>query len=60
MFIWAELPQGINCRDFVDRLLYEKNIFLTPGDIFGKEGEGWVRLSLCVKSEDIIKAINRI
>jgi LL-diaminopimelate aminotransferase len=60
MFIWAKLPPGINSRDFVDRLLYENNIFLTPGDIFGQQGEGWVRLSLCVKNEDIIKAINRI
>ena len=60
MFIWARLPQGINCRDFVDRLLYEKNIFLTPGDIFGQQGEGWVRLSLCVKNEDINRALNRI
>ncbi|MFD2203487.1 pyridoxal phosphate-dependent aminotransferase [Shivajiella indica] len=60
MFIWAKLPNGINCRDYVDKLLYEKNIFVTPGDIFGKQGEGWVRLSLCVKNEEIEAAIKRL
>jgi LL-diaminopimelate aminotransferase len=60
MFLWAKLPSGINCREFVDRLLYEKHIFLTPGDIFGIQGEGWVRLSLCVKDQEIKEAIERI
>jgi aspartate/methionine/tyrosine aminotransferase len=60
MFLWAKLPPGVNCREFVDKLLYEKHIFLTPGDIFGKQGEGWVRVSLCVKDEEIKEAIERI
>jgi LL-diaminopimelate aminotransferase len=60
MFIWAKLPEGINSRDFVDRLLYDKHIFVTPGDIFGQQGEGWVRLSLCITNEEIKEAINRL
>jgi len=60
MFIWAKLPEGINSRDFVDRLLYEKHIFVTPGDIFGKQGEGWIRMSLCLTNEEIKEAINRL
>lgn len=60
MFLWAKLPKGIDCREFVDRLLYEKYIFLTPGDIFGNQGKGWVRLSLCVKEKEIKEAIERI
>ncbi|WP_298394418.1 aminotransferase class I/II-fold pyridoxal phosphate-dependent enzyme [Flavobacterium sp.] len=59
LFVWAKLPTGIASEEFIDNLLYEKHIFLTPGTIFGSNGEGYIRFSLCVKEENIIKAINR-
>lgn len=60
MFVWAKLPQGIKSREFVDNLLEKKSIFIAPGDIFGNNGEGWVRFSLCVNKSQIQEAINRI
>ncbi|MGY6743412.1 MAG: pyridoxal phosphate-dependent aminotransferase [Cecembia sp.] len=60
MFVWAKLPEGNSSRSFVDRLLSEKHIFIAPGDVFGKRGEGWVRFSLCVNPEQIKEAIQRI
>jgi len=60
MFVWAKLPTGIKSEPFIDDLLYKKNIFLTPGTIFGSNGEGYIRFSLCVKEEEIVKAINRV
>lgn len=60
MFVWAKLPEGNSSISFVDRLLSEKHIFIAPGDIFGKRGEGWVRFSLCVNLEQIKEAIQRI
>ncbi|WP_291783018.1 aminotransferase class I/II-fold pyridoxal phosphate-dependent enzyme [Cecembia sp.] len=60
MFVWAKLPDGIKSREFVDGLLENKSIFMAPGDIFGNNGEGWVRLSLCVNKSQILEAINRI
>ena len=61
MFVWAKLPAGIaSAEAFIDEVLYDKNIFITPGTIFGSNGEGYVRFSLCA-SEDIIKeAIARV
>ncbi len=59
MFVWAKLPTGIQSEKFIDSLLYEKHIFLTPGTIFGSNGEGYIRFSLCVKEENIIEAIKR-
>ncbi len=59
MFVWAKLPAEIPSEQFIDYLLYEKHIFLTPGTIFGNEGEGYIRFSLCVKEENIVKAIKR-
>lgn len=57
LFVWAKLPIGIQSEEFIDKLLLEKHIFLTPGTIFGSNGEGYIRFSLCVKEEDICEAI---
>ncbi|TAF72313.1 MAG: aminotransferase, partial [Flavobacterium sp.] len=46
-------------EDFIDKILYEKYIFITPGTIFGSNGEGYIRFALCVKEEKIEEAINR-
>lgn len=60
LFVWAKLPSGISSEQFIDELLYEKHLFLTPGTIFGSNGEGYIRFSLCVKEEKIKEAIKRI
>jgi LL-diaminopimelate aminotransferase len=60
LFVWAKLPNGINSSEkFIDNILYEKSIFITPGTIFGSNGEGFIRFSLCVPEEKITEAINR-
>ena len=60
MFVWAKLPSGIDSSEaFIDSILYDKNIFITPGTIFGSNGEGYIRFSLCVTEEKIKEAINR-
>ncbi len=60
MFVWAKLPSEIeSAEQFIDKVLYDKNIFITPGTIFGSNGEGYIRFSLCVTEEKIQEAINR-
>ena len=59
LFVWAKLPVGIQSEEFIDNLLYEKHLFITPGTIFGSNGEGYIRFSLCVKEENIAQAITR-
>ena len=60
MFVWAKLPSGSGSSEaFIDHLLYEKDIFIAPGTIFGSNGEGYIRFSLCVKEDKIKEAINR-
>jgi aspartate/methionine/tyrosine aminotransferase len=60
LFVWAKLPQGISAEVFIDKVLIEKHIFITPGIIFGSNGEGYIRFSLCVTEEKIQEAIKRI
>ena len=58
--MWAKIPEGsISSEEFIDKILYEKNIFITPGTVFGSQGEGYIRFSLCVPEAIIIEAINR-
>ena len=60
MFVWAKLPAGISSAEkFIDGVLYEKSIFITPGTIFGSKGEGYIRFSLCVTADKIKEAIER-
>jgi aspartate/methionine/tyrosine aminotransferase len=44
----------------IEKILQKYNVFITPGSIFGSQGEGYIRFSLCVKEEQIIEAIERI
>ena len=61
LFVWAKLPEGITSSEkFIDEILYNKSIFITPGTIFGSNGEGYIRFALCVKEEKIQEAISRI
>ena len=61
LFVWAKLPEGIHSSEaFIDAILLEKHIFITPGTIFGSNGEGYIRFSLCVTEEKIQEAIERI
>ncbi|WP_268124031.1 pyridoxal phosphate-dependent aminotransferase [Roseivirga pacifica] len=61
MFIWAHIPEKYeSAKALVDDLLYEKNVFITPGVIFGDKGANYVRLSLCSTETVLDEAISRI
>ena len=61
MFVWAKLPEGIpSAEAYVDQLLYENDLFIAPGTIFGSKGEGYIRFSLCVEEEKIKEVLRRI
>lgn len=60
LFVWAKIPEGKKSEEITDSVLYDKDIFITPGTIFGSQGEGYIRFSLCVTSEIIKEAISRL
>ena len=59
MFVWAKLPNSYNSEQFIDDLLDQKHIFIAPGTIFGSNGAGFVRFSLCADENAIKEAIKR-
>lgn len=62
LFIWAELPKTFegDCYAFSDRVLERCGVFVTPGGIFGSEGNRYIRISLCAKREQLAEAIEAI
>ena len=60
LFVWAKLPKGRSDIEFTDQLLKEKDIFITPGSIFGKNGKDYVRASLCVSEADLSTVLKRL
>ncbi|MFN4198334.1 MAG: pyridoxal phosphate-dependent aminotransferase [Flavobacterium sp.] len=60
LFVWAKLPEGEKAEPKVDEILYNKHVFITPGTVFGTNGEGYLRFSLCVTEENIVQAIQRM
>jgi len=61
MFLWGHIPDSIqNVEDLTERVLHEARVFITPGFIFGSNGERYIRISLCAKEEKIQAALERI
>ncbi len=60
LFVWAKIPKGKKSEEVTDSVLYDNDIFITPGTIFGSQGEGYIRFSLCVTTDIIKEAINRL
>lgn len=61
LFVWGRLPEGEgNCYDFSDKILYGCGVFVTPGGIFGSEGEQYIRISLCAKEEVLERSLEKI
>ncbi|MDR1454413.1 MAG: aminotransferase class I/II-fold pyridoxal phosphate-dependent enzyme [Tannerella sp.] len=60
MFLWGRIPDAEKSGEsLADRMLYEANVFVTPGSVFGRAGDRYVRLSLCCPAETLTEALNR-
>lgn len=61
LFLWGKLPEVINdTESFVEKLLTEAGVFITPGFIFGSNGNGFIRISLCADEKRLTEAKDRL
>ena len=61
MFLWGKIPDKYaNAEELTERVLHEARVFITPGFIFGSNGNRYIRISLCAKDENIERALGRI
>ncbi len=60
MFLWGRIPEHYaTCEELTERVLHEARVFITPGFIFGSNGERYIRISLCAKEEKLVEALSR-
>lgn len=61
MFLWGRIPDDeASSEALADKVLYDARVFITPGFIFGSNGERYVRISLCATEENMRRALDRI
>lgn len=61
LFLWGRIPDDAESSEaLADKILYEKRVFVTPGFIFGSNGDRYIRISLCATEEKMREALARI
>jgi aspartate/methionine/tyrosine aminotransferase len=61
LFVWGAIPEEIkSCEEYVENILQKTHVFITPGFIFGDNGERYIRISLCATEEKLKEAKERL
>lgn len=60
IYVWAKVPEGETSESFATKLLEEAHVVVTPGNGYGPEGEGYIRLSLTTPDDRLMEAVDRI
>ena len=61
MFLWGRIPDSYSdVEELTERILKEARVFITPGFIFGSNGQRYIRISLCAKDDKMAEAAKRI
>jgi len=61
LFLWGRIPDSIkSCEEYVEDLLNKTHVFITPGFIFGENGDRYIRISLCATEQKLTEAKNRL
>lgn len=61
LFLWGKIPDNINdAETLTEKVLHDARVFITPGFIFGSNGNRYIRISLCATEERMLEALDRI
>ena len=60
LYVWARVPEGYTSAEFTSLLLEERDLVVTPGTGYGRYGEGYIRLSLTIAEEDLVRGLDRL
>ncbi len=61
LFLWGRIPESYaSSEQLADKVLYDASVFITPGFIFGSNGDRYIRISLCATEENMRRALDRI
>jgi aspartate/methionine/tyrosine aminotransferase len=61
LFVWAKVSDEVaDVEKWIDEILYSTKVFITPGFIFGSNGQRYIRISLCASVHKLEEALQRI
>ncbi|MFH1002912.1 MAG: aminotransferase class I/II-fold pyridoxal phosphate-dependent enzyme, partial [Chloroflexota bacterium] len=60
LYVWAKVPPGYTSVSLATELLEQLSVVVTPGIGYGKNGEGYVRLSLTIPDAALVKGLSRL
>ncbi|MDR1713544.1 MAG: LL-diaminopimelate aminotransferase [Coriobacteriales bacterium] len=60
IYVWAQVPDGYTSAEFTEKVLTEAHVIVTPGNGYGPDGEGWIRISLTTPDARLLEAVDRI
>ena len=60
LYVWASVPDGYSSASFSEILLEDRNVLVSPGSGYGKNGEGYIRLSLTISEEQLEEGLSRL
>ncbi|MDR3315097.1 MAG: aminotransferase class I/II-fold pyridoxal phosphate-dependent enzyme, partial [Coriobacteriales bacterium] len=60
IYVWAPVPEGYTSAAFTEKVLTEAHVIVTPGNGYGPDGEGYIRISLTTPDARLLEAIDRI
>jgi LL-diaminopimelate aminotransferase len=60
LYIWAKIPEGYTSTEFAEDLLEQVGVVVTPGNGYGRNGEGYVRLSLTIPDAGLVKGLSKL
>jgi LL-diaminopimelate aminotransferase len=61
LFVWGRIPDAVpDCESYVENMLQKCHVFITPGFIFGENGQRYIRISLCATEERLTEAKERL
>lgn len=61
LFLWCKIPEKCSgAEELADKVLNQARVFITPGFIFGSNGNRYIRISLCATEQNMLRALNRI
>jgi LL-diaminopimelate aminotransferase len=59
-YLWASVPEGYTSQDFCFKALDQANVWMIPGSLYGKYGEGYLRIAFTHSVDRLKEAIRRL
>ena len=60
IYVWAKVPPGYTSESFAEKVLLQAHVIVTPGNGYGPDGEGYIRISLTTPDDQLLEAVRRI